>query len=145
MELKYKLVNRQTRHPEKHGHDSDPQLTAGIDLYSNVRVRINTNSYAQIGTGVAFQIPRGYFGLLKEKSGFTARTGTKIGAGVIDSNYTGEIIVILSNPTEQIVDIRPGDGICQMLILPIPEVTLKQVDTLTPTERGEKGFGSTDV
>ena len=144
MEIKYKMVNKNASHPVKKGHDADSQLTAGINLYSTVKVRINSNSFEVIPTGVAFEIPNGKMGLLKARSGFTVKTGIVVNAGVIDSNYRGEVKVVLNNPTGWFVDIFPGDGVAQMLILPVPKTELKEVEELSTTERGDRGFSSTD-
>ena len=143
MELKYKLLVRGAKDPVKEGHDDDDQLTAGINLFSTVKARINTNSYSIIPTGVAFEIPKGKMGLLRARSGFAARTGSTVNAGVIDANYRGEIKVVMNNPTDGIIDVMPGDGIAQMLILPVPKIELRQVNELSDTVRGEQGFNST--
>jgi dUTP pyrophosphatase len=144
MKLKYKLLKRGVKPPIKEGHDDDTTHTAGINLYSTEKVRLNSGSVTRIPTGVAFQIPKGYFGMLKARSGFAVRTGTVVNAGVIDSNYRGEIVVVMNNPTNMFVDVNIGEGIAQMVILPVPAVELLEVDNLEETVRGEKGFGSTE-
>ncbi len=133
--------------PTKEGHDKDDQLTAGINLCCAQmgRTRINTNSQALVGTGLAFEIPKGFYGQIKARSGFANRTGSLINAGVIDANYRGEVKVMISNPTNMLLDIYHGDGIAQMVILPVPKVELVEVDELTDTERGEQGFNSTNT
>jgi len=143
MNLKYKLLDSFAKAPVISGHDGDKRLTAGINLFSRVKVRINTHSYEMIPTGVGFEIPANYMGMLKARSGFAAKTGTIVNAGVIDSNYRGEIIVIINNPTDKIVDVAPGMGIAQMLLLPVPHISLEVTENLSITERGSQGFGST--
>lgn len=143
MELKFTKLSRTAKSPEKKGHDQDPLLTAGIDLYSDTRTRINTQSVGKIKTGIALQIPRGYFGLIKNKSGAAYKQGYIVNAGVIDANYRGEIQVVINNAGNSPIDIMPGDAIAQLLILPVPPIELVEVEELSETERGAQGFNST--
>jgi len=142
----YKLTNTMAIAPTKKSHGDDEAYTAGFDLYvpKNIKCRVNTNSHTRIDIGVAFSIPKGYMGLVKLRSGFANRTGCVQPAGVIDANYRGNIIIPIVNPTNHIVDIKPGEGFAQMIIFPIPEIHLVEVDDLDATNRGSQGFGSTD-
>lgn len=95
-----------------------------------------------IDTGVHIQIPEGYVGFLKSKSGLNVRDGI-VSEGVIDSGYTGSIIVKLYNHSNKVMSFLPGDKITQIVILPIAEVdSMVQVDEFKVTERGDNGFGS---
>ena len=145
MDLKFKL-SPGAKAPVRSGHDEDAGYTAGINLYANIggKMRINSQGQELIPTGVTFEIPKGKYGQIQARSGFAARTGSIINAGVIDANYRGEIMVMIINTTNYPLDIKRGDGIAQMVILPVPSMELVQVDELSETKRGEQGFSSTD-
>lgn len=125
---------------------------AGIDLMSpndvllpkcssNVLGRVQCGEVV-IDTGVHIQIPKGYVGFLKSKSGLNVKHGIT-SEGVIDSGYTGSIIVKLYNHSGTDYVIRRGDKVTQLVILPIETPELHWVDEFEKTERGDKGFGST--
>lgn len=115
---------------------------AGLDLRSPVNEFVPSFGSAIIDTGVHVEIPEGYVGMLKSKSGLNVKHGLT-SEGVIDSGYTGSIVVKLYNHTPHGYYIEKGDKISQLIILPIITPTLELVDVLEPTERGENGFGST--
>lgn len=122
----------------KRAHEAD----AGLDLFSPVRVCIWKHDCVMIDTGVHVEIPKGYVGFLKSKSGLNVKHGIR-GEGVIDSGYTGSIVVKLYNDSPRNYHIEEGDKIIQLVILPIPEVELQIVDKFEETDRGDNGFGST--
>lgn len=97
---------------------------------------------AFIDTGVHIEIPKGYVGILKSKSGLNCKYGI-ISDGVIDSGYTGSICAKLYNLSSVPKSFDRGDKICQLVILPCETPTPVQVYELEPTERGDGGFGST--
>lgn len=97
---------------------------------------------AVIDTGVCVEIPEGYVGFLKSKSGLNVKNGIT-GEGVIDAGYTGSIVAKLYNATTEDKAFERGDKIIQLVLLPIYTPKLVQVDALKPTERGDNGFGST--
>lgn len=97
---------------------------------------------AVIDTGVHMDIPTGYVGMIKSKSGLNVRNGI-IAEGVVDAGYTGSIKVKLYNLSNDTYHFNKGDKITQIVILPIPYVELEQVTELSETDRGEGGFGST--
>ena len=131
-------------------HDTD----AGYDLYARedfVIPRSRCYSFDDDGvyigsaihdTGVHIEIPQGYVGFLKSKSGLNVKHGIT-SEGVIDSGYTGSIVVKLYNHEDETYEVKKGDKITQLVILPIATPTLKIVDNLEETERGTGGFGST--
>ena len=123
--------------PEK-AHDLD----AGFDLRTPEEVRVGYLGSAVIDTGVHMEIPKGYVGFLKSKSGLNVKHSLQ-GEGVIDAGYTGSIVVKLYNSNSESYTFAPGDKIIQLVLLPIPEVELERVDSLEETERGAGGFGST--
>lgn len=128
--------------PEK-AHEAD----AGFDLRMPKNLPgmvIYPKGELTIDTGVHVEIPEGYVGFLKSKSGLNVKHGI-VSEGVIDSGYTGTIRVKLycNAPTsEGRYAFIPGDKITQLVILPIPDVEMEQVDSLEDTERGDGGFGS---
>ena len=119
-------------------HDTD----AGLDLYSPVDALIYHDGSITIDTGVHVQIPAGYVGFLKSKSGLNVKYGIT-SEGVIDSGYTGSICVKLYNHGHCAVSIEKGQKISQLVLLPIITPELELVGSLEETERGEGGFGST--
>lgn len=117
-------------------------MDAGLDLYSPVDVMIMPQASAVIDTGVHVELPPGSVGFLKSKSGLNVKRGI-LGEGVIDAGYTGSIRVKLYNHSGDTYNIRRGDKITQLVILPVILPELEQVDRLEDTERGCGGFGST--
>jgi dUTP pyrophosphatase len=120
---------------------------AGLDLYAPEGDGTYTISpcggSVTIDTGVHMEIPEGYVGFIKAKSGLNVKHGLTC-TGVIDAHYTGSIAVKLYNHHPCLrYDVRPGDKIAQLVILPclLPEPEL--VDSLEETDRGDGGFGST--
>jgi len=100
---------------------------------------------AIIKTGLQMEIPEGYFGSIRDRSGLAARYSIHVLAGVIDSHYRGEVGVVLVNLDRGEFRINKKDRIAQMLIQPIERVILKEVEELSNTLRGQGGFGSTGV
>ena len=115
---------------------------AGYDLYSRITQIIPARESAEFDTGVHIEIPKGYVGFLKSKSGLNCKHGIT-GEGVIDSGYTGSIKVKLYNNSGYDYTVEKGDKISQIVILPISTPELELVDRLDETERGNGGFGST--
>ena len=120
-------------------HETD----AGFDLYTPERKVVRVKDSVVIDTGVHIEIPKGYVGFLKSKSGLNVKQGIS-GEGVIDAGYTGSIVAKLYNDGDKMVVFEEGQKIIQIVFLPIPEVKLVQVDSFGEvTERGDNGFGST--
>ena len=130
------MLDEKAKMPTK-AHDTD----AGFDLYTPERVVVHRNDSAVIDTGVHIEIPKGYVGFLKSKSGLNVKHGIA-GEGVIDAGYTGSIVAKLYNNGEKMMVFEAGQKIIQIVFLPIPEVELKLTDSFDETERGENGFGS---
>jgi dUTP pyrophosphatase len=119
---------------------------AGMDLRSAVDVVLKPGERCRIPTGIAVAIPDGYAGFVQPRSGLAARTGLGFvnSPGLIDSGYRGEIQVVAINLDGQDpIDIRRGDKIAQLVILPVPRATLVEVEELPVSDRGAGGFGST--
>ncbi|MBS3974276.1 MAG: dUTP diphosphatase [Actinobacteria bacterium] len=120
---------------------------AGLDLYSSECVTIHPGERKLISTGIAMAIPVGYAGFVQPRSGLALKKGLGIvnTPGLIDSHYRGEIKVIAVN-TDRInpIEIIKGDKIAQLVIQKVTYAELIDVDELDDTERGGKGFGSSD-
>jgi dUTP pyrophosphatase len=121
---------------------------AGLDLKSTVDAVLQPFQRSLIPCGISVAIPQGYAGFVVPRSGLTAKHGISIvnAPGLIDSNYRGEIKVILVNlDPEQPFEIKRGDRIAQLVIMETPPVKLVEVDELDSTNRGASGFGSSGV
>jgi dUTP pyrophosphatase len=130
------MLDEGAKMPTK-AHESD----AGFDLYTPIDITVMAHNHAIINTGVHVEIPDGYVGMLKSKSGLNVKHNL-VSEGVIDSGYTGSIVVKLYNHGNEAYTFRRGDKLTQLVILPIPEVELSLVKEFTDTERGDSGFGS---
>lgn len=115
---------------------------AGLDIKSPVCVVIPSGGSAVIDTGVHVEIPFGYTGFLKSKSGLNVKHGIT-SEGVIDSGYNGAIICKLYNSGEREYIVRRGDKITQLVVLPVLLDGIEVVDEINGFERGAAGFGST--
>jgi dUTP pyrophosphatase len=118
---------------------------AGLDLAACERVELGPGERALVPTGLAVAIPDGHAGFVQPRSGLAASHGITIvnTPGLVDSGYRGELKVILLNtdPAEPFT-IEPGMRIAQLVVLPVPELRLVEVDELPGSERGARGFGS---
>lgn len=115
---------------------------AGLDLFSPVYEWVMSRGSVNIDTGVHVQIPHGCVGMIKSKSGLMTRHSITTD-GVIDSEYTGTIIVTMINHSDENYLVKQGDKISQLVIMPIQIDSIELVDSLEETERGSNGFGST--
>ena len=118
-------------------HETD----AGYDLYATENKLVPKFGEQIFSTGVHVQIPEGYAGLLVSKSGLNINHGIT-STGLIDSGYTGPIIVKLTNHSNHSYEIKPGDKITQLVLIKITTPDLKFVNKLENTERGFNGLGS---
>lgn len=116
-------------------------IDAGLDLYAMDGAVIFRDGSHTFDTGVHIEIPEGYVGFLKSKSGLNINNGLQ-SAGVIDSGYTGSIRVKLYNHGHEMVRIVRGQKISQLVILPVATPEVELVDEFAETERGSNGFGS---
>lgn len=123
------------------------EYAAGYDLYADVKenVQVKPHETVKIGTGLAMEIPDGYFGAIFARSGLAAKEGLRPAncVGVCDSDYRGEYIVAIHNDSEETRTITAGERIAQLVVMPYLPVTFDEVSELTDTNRGEGGFGST--
>ena len=109
------------------------------------QIMIAPHSTVKIHTGLAMEIPEGYFGAIMPRSGLATKEGLRLAncIGVIDSDYRGEIIVAIHNDTNDVKFIKHGDRIAQLSLIKHEEIEFVEVDSLSETERGSGGFGST--
>jgi dUTP pyrophosphatase len=125
--------------------------SAGFDLKSDVAFDIHPFDQITVGTGVRVSIPSGYYGQILDKSSFSTKNGLFTVAGVIDEDYTGEIKVVLFNPTPNLKSIAKDVAIAQLVVVPIFNGSVLQVDPPSaegwtkPTARGPSGFGLSDT
>jgi len=115
---------------------------AGFDLYANDYYSIPAYGQALVQTGIKLAIPKGYAGLIWDKSGLANEGITTMG-GVVDSNYRGEIKVVIKNLSEDFYNIIPGQKIAQIIIQAIANLDLKEEKITDDTDRQANGFGST--
>lgn len=117
---------------------------AGYDLYTPIKVVLMPHSTAVIDTGVHMEIPNGYVGMIKSKSGLNVKHDI-LSEGVVDCGYTGSIVAKLYNHSDKIKEFEIGDKITQICIMPVVNFELEEVENLwkfADTERGDNGFGS---
>lgn len=123
------------------------QLAAGMDLLADIDREIPVAPMGRVAvpTGLAFEIPAGFEGQVRPRSGLALKQGITVlnAPGTVDADYRGEVQVILVNLSDQPVTIRRGDRIAQFIISPVTRATLMEVQDLSATARGEGGFGST--
>jgi dUTP pyrophosphatase len=137
--MKVKVVLEDGAIMPTRAHDTD----AGYDLYARDYAIIDSGEAVFFDTGVHIEIPKGYVGFVKAKSGLNRHRGLTC-TGVIDSGYTGSIGVTLRNHNGGYnVAVSKGMKIAQLVILPIITPELEQVDSLEGSDRGSGGFGST--
>ena len=120
---------------------------AGADLYAltEENILIESGQTRLVHTGIAMEIPRGYVGLIYARSGLATKKGLAPAnkVGVIDSDYRGEIMVALYNHSDTAQTVENGERIAQIVLTPYLCASFSEVDSLSDTERGEGGFGST--
>lgn len=130
-------------------HESD----SGFDLVADEDVIIEPGETKVIPTGIAVELPDGYEGQVRPRSGVTAKTKLRVQLGTIDNGYTGEIGVIVDNIASEgfsvdgvvypLENIKKGTRIAQLVVQALPEVTAFEVEEISDSERGTAGFGST--
>jgi dUTP pyrophosphatase len=116
---------------------------AGADLSAHAAVEIPPGGRAAVPTGLFLEIPPGHVGLVWPRSGLAVRHGIDTLAGVIDSDYRGEVKVVLVNHGTEPFRIAPGDRIAQILIQRVERAEFRRAAELPGTDRGSGGFGST--
>jgi dUTP diphosphatase len=155
LEILFKRLHQHAVIPTK-AFDGD----LGWDLYAAEDVVIHPESNALVSTGIACVFPDGVGAILKDRSGISSKHRVYVHAGVIDNGYTGEIKVLMDNPTrhgapaglnitfgqkypDHSVRFNRGDKIAQMVLVPIVDVYPSEIEYIDETERNTRGFGST--
>ncbi len=121
------------------------EQAAGYDLFSIEDLKIPAHDKKLVSTGIAMQIPAGNYGRIAPRSGLACKNFIDVGAGVIDSDYRGEVKVLLFNFSDQEFQVNIGDRISQLIIEKYTRTDVEEVEDLNLTARGEGGFGSTGV
>ena len=117
--------------------------SAGLDLYAVEGINIPAHARASVRTGLAVSIPQGFYGRVAPRSGLAVKHGLDVLAGVIDSDYRGEIICALINHGDEAIQIDAGMRVGQLIIESIATPEPVWSEDLSETERGQGGFGST--
>jgi len=143
--MKVKIVNK-----SKHANpEYATKFSAGLDLRANLETSVVIKPLERklIGTGIYLEIPEGFEAQIRPRSGLALKKGLTIlnSPGTIDSDYRGEIGVILINLSNVDVTVDNGERICQMVFSKHEQVSLLDSDSISETQRGEGGFGHTGV
>jgi len=117
----------------------------GFDLRAAETVTLAPYEQKPVRTGIAIKIPEGHVGLIRDRAGIITKLGVHTAAGTFDPGYRGEVSVVLVNLSEKTVTVEAGMRIAQMIILPVTRVRIKEVTELEPSERHDRGFGSTGL
>ena len=147
MEIKIKKIFANATMPTR-----GSEYAAGYDLYAapvlqegDHSIIIEPHTTEKIGTGIAVQCPTGTFGAIFARSGLATKQGLRPAncVGVVDEDYTGEVIVAIHNDTDQPKEINYNERIAQIVFIPYISGELVEVEELEKTNRGDCGFGST--
>ena len=141
--MEIKVINASRYELPKHATSG----SAGLDLRSNEEYIIPILPFGRtlIHTGIHIELPQGYEAQIRPRSGLALKKGLTVlnSPGTIDSDYRGEIGVILYNSSKEVASIEPGERIAQMVIAKYERVELVDVNFLNETDRGDGGFGHT--
>lgn len=143
--MRIKFLNDRAKMPT-----NGSQYAAGYDLYAAIEepVTIYPGTCEKIGTGLAMEIPVGFFGAIFARSGLATKQGLRPAncVGVVDCDYRGEVIVALHNDSNEARQVQPDERIAQLVLMPYGVVDcFEVVDDLEDTDRGAGGFGSTGI
>ena len=138
--LKIKRIDKSLDIP-KYISESD----VGFDLRAAEDKKIYPGAQEIVKTGIIIEIPKGNVGLIRDRAGIVTKMNVHTAAGTFDSDYRGEVSVVLVNMGDEEVLIEKGMRIAQMIILPVAKPKIKEVKELEETRRGTKGFGSTGI
>jgi dUTP pyrophosphatase len=139
-ELRFIKLSDEATMPTR-AHDSD----VGLDLYAAEAARIVPGARVSVGTGIAVAIPEGLAGMVLPRSGLALKHGVTLvnAPGLIDPGYRGEVrVVLLNTDGTTSFQVRPGDRVAQLILLPIAHARPLEADTLDTSVRGSGGFGS---
>jgi len=137
--LKFKKLNKYAKNPSR-----GSEQAAGLDLCSVENANIPPGKSATLKTGLSFEIERGLVGLILPRSKLGAKKQIQVLAGVIDSDYRGEVMIALLNSGDKTFEVRTGDKIAQLLIQPV-FTTCTEVEELSDTGRGAEGINCAEM
>ena len=140
MIVKFKLLTPEASKPKK-AHPDD----AAFDVFAAQAGTIPAKGWLDFKTGVAMQLPYGYYGKFASRSGLAFKHDIHCFHGTIDNGYRGEMVVRLFNYSNDVFRVNVGDRIAQLVIIPYLTVDGDIVEELDDTDRGKKGFGSTGI
>lgn len=142
MDVRIKKLNDLAKIPTR-----GSKFSAGYDLYAatDKDIQIPPHSTVKIGTGLAMDLPYGYFGAIFARSGIATKRGLRPAncVGICDADYRNEYIAALHNDSNETMTVQAGERIAQLVILPYQDIDFKEVDELSNTDRDMGGFGST--
>ena len=142
MDVRFKRLNDLAKIPTR-----GSKFSAGYDLYAatDKDIQIPPHATVKIRTGLAMDIPVGWFGGVFARSGIASNRGLRPAncVPVIDCDYRGEWLIPLHNDSNETKTVQAGERIAQLILLPYQDIDFKEVDKLHETDRGEGGFGST--
>lgn len=143
MEINIKKLHEDSIIPTRGSEEA-----AGYDLYAYLedeKIDLNPGETKMIGTGIAVEIPTGYFGAIYARSGIAAKRNLRPAncVGVIDSDYRGEIKVPLYNDSDKVQSLDNKERVAQLVIMPYLNVSFNEVENLSESNRDQGGFGST--
>ena len=136
VDVKFKKLT-DTAIPFKYSREGD----ACMDMYADSDAIIYPHETVIIKTGIAVEIPKGFEGVVRGRSGLASQ-GISVHIGTIDETYRGDVGVIVTNNSMQVFGIHKGNRIAQFTVKPVYPVHLTEVEELSETERGEQGYGS---
>ena len=118
---------------------------AAFDVYSGEDVEVPARQQVKISTKLCLEIPKGYYVQLLVRSSFASKYRARIEAGTIDSDYRGEVFILLSNNGSESLSIKTNERIAQLVMHKVPDVIVNPVNELSTTKRADDGFGSTGI
>ena len=140
MELKIKRLDKGVELPS-YAYEGD----AAFDLRSAEDTTISPGQMKIVKTGLAMAIPRGFRGIIKDRSSMAAKNHLETSAGVVDSGYRGEVGIVIRNQGDEDFVVERGMRIAQMKMEQVPEVQIVESENLEESERGSGGFGSSGI
>lgn len=142
MDVRFKRLNDLAKIPTR-----GSKFSAGYDLYAATDhdIQVPPHSTVMIGTGLAMELPVGWFGAIFARSGIATKRGLRPAncVGVVDADFRNEVLVALHNDSNETMTVQARERIAQLVILPYQDIDFKEVNKLSNTDRGMGGFGST--
>ena len=142
--LKIKIINKSSNPLPKYQTEG----SSGLDLHANLdkSITLNKNDIVLVPTGLFIEIPEGYEAQIRSRSSLALKNGIFClnSPATIDSDYRGELKIILASLTDTPFTINHGDRIAQMVFAKVEKIDFEEVDSISETQRGEGGFGSTN-